>query len=243
MKIHELINDVLGTEGISLSGVAPVVPMPVPDIVTPHAIVTNAKSVICYGIPIPKGIIYADTHGLPMYWRYCNMVYRALDMVSIKLCVTIEETGYTAAPVYGCYPWKVIDRTFWGLVPLVYWAEKAGIGTLTKCGLLGTPKYGTRVLLGGVITTAPLPYTNPLTTPVCPPDCSACIRACPVSAIKNGKVDHNQCIRHAHENPLLQHLLQDDPTFSFETMINTVGVDDHGTYLCFACVKACPLNK
>jgi hypothetical protein len=68
MKIHELINDVLGTEGISLSGIAPVGPMSVPDIVTPHAILTNAQSVICYGIPIPRGIIYADTHGLPMYW-------------------------------------------------------------------------------------------------------------------------------------------------------------------------------
>lgn len=248
--LEPAIKDVLRKEGIFITGIAQVHPMSVPDVVTPQAILKNAKSVICYGVPIPKGIIYADTHGLALYWRYCNMVYRWLDILSIKLAVVLEETGYTAAPVYACYPWKVIDREFWGLIPLVYWAEKAGIGNLTKCGLLGTPEYGTRVLLGGVITTAPLPPSEPLTTPVCPSDCFECVQACPVTAIKEGKVDHNQCIRHAHENPLIQHLLQGNPanssssfSFSFETIINTVGVDDHGTYLCFACIKACPLNK
>jgi hypothetical protein len=42
------------------------------------------------------------------------------------------------------------------------------------------------------------------------------------------------------------HLLRDQDAkekFSFETLLNTVGVDDHGTYSCFRCVEVCPLNR
>jgi hypothetical protein len=56
-------------------------------------------------------------------------------------------------------------------------------------------------------------------------------------------VPSNSTSRHAHENPMLQHLLHDRGEFSFETLVNTVGVDDHGTYSCFECIRACPLNK
>lgn len=28
-----------------------------------------------------------------------------------------------------------------------------------------------------------------------------------------------------------------------ETIVNTVGVDDHGTYSCNECLKVCPLNN
>lgn len=244
-EIEVKIKDFLNSEGLPLTGIATAHSLPsVPEDFSPQTILTNAQSVISYGVPIPKGIIYADNHGLALYWRYCNMTYRFMDIVSNKLSLLLEENSHSAAPVYGCYPWKVVNREFWGLLPLVYWAEQAGLGTITKCGLLGNPVYGTRILLGGVITTAKLTPTEKCTNTVCPPDCFECIQACPVRAIgKTGKVDHNTCIRYAHENPLLHHLLHDNPRFSFETLVNTAGVDDHGTYLCFNCMKACPLNK
>ena len=157
----------------------------------------------------------------------------------------MEEKGYVTVPIYGCYPWKVVTRQFWGILPLVYWAEEAGLGTLSACGLLANPVYGTRILLGGLVTTADLVSTGKLDEEVCPPNCTDCVDACPAHAVcATGKVDHNQCIRYAHENPLLHHLLADDMReFSFETLVNTVGVDDHGTYVCLDCVKACPLNQ
>ena len=244
-EIEAKIKKFLDSEGIHLSGIAQAAHIPVPGEFSPQAILKDAQSVVCYAVPIPRGILYADNYGLALYWRYCSMTYRSLDIVSDKLSLFLEEHGYSTTPVYGCYPWKVVDRTFWGLLPLVYWAEKAGIGTLAKCGLLATPEYGTRILLGGVITTAALPSTKTSHKDICPPDCFECVKACPVNAIdETGKVDHNKCIRHAHENPLLHHLLQEKSReFSFETMVNTVGVDDHGTYMCFECVKACPLNN
>jgi epoxyqueuosine reductase QueG len=242
---EENIKTFLNNEGILLTGIASVQHLPgIPKEFTPSTILTDAQSVIVYAVPIPRGIVYADAYDTALYWRYCNMTYRYLDVVSCNLSIFLEDKGHTATPAYGCFPWKVVNREFWGLIPLVYWAEQAGLGTVTKCGLLVNPVYGTRILLGGVITTMNLVPSKRLNNKICPPDCFECVKACPVHAIKaSGKVDHNQCIRHASENPLLHHLLKESTEYTFETLINTLGIDDHGTYICLDCVKACPLNK
>lgn len=242
------IGDFLNSMGIPVVGITTTCQHPsVPEDFSPRGTLKTAKAIICYGVPIPKGIICADSDSLALYWRYCNMMYRALDTASNQLCLILEEKGYSASPIYSCFPWKAVGREFWGLLPLVYWAEEAGLGKLTRCGLLGNPIYGTRMLLGGVITAMGLEPTEKLSDEPCPPGCLDCIDACPVHAIgKTGKVDHNSCIRYSGANPLLAHLLKDPEVkekFSFETMLNTVGVDDHGSYTCFNCLRVCPLNK
>nr|MDO8079540.1 hypothetical protein [Candidatus Freyarchaeota archaeon] len=247
-SIEVEIRDFLNSEGIPIKGIAAVCRLSsVPEDFSPQTLLEDTKSIICYGMPIPKGIIYASKNASSLYWRYCNMLYRSLDTASNKLCLILEEKGYTTAPIYGCYPWKIVGREFWGLLPLVYWAEQAGLGKLTKCGLLANPNYGTRVLLGGVITAVDLEPTEKISGEICPPDCFNCINVCPANAIgKTGKVDHNLCMRYANSNPLLVHLLADQSLrekISFETIMNTVGVDDHSSYSCFECLKACPLNK
>lgn len=245
---HEAeIKDFLNIKGIPIVGISAICNIPtVPEDFSPKTILKGAKSIICYGVPIPKGIIYADNNELALYWRYCNMLYRSLDMTSNQLCLLLEEKGHLASPVYGCYPWKIVDHEFWGLLSLVYWAEQAGLGKLTKCGLLANPNYGTRILLGGVVTTFGLEPTEKLSDELCPSNCLDCIEACPANAIeKTGKVDHGLCIRYSGANPLMAHLLRDKKVkekFSFETIVNTVGVDDHGSYTCFECLKVCPLN-
>ena len=247
-SIEAEINNFLNYKGITITGIAGICALPrVPDDFSPKTILREAKSIICYGVVIPKGIIYANNNDLALYWRYCNMVYRSVDMVSNQLCLLLEEKSYFATPIYGCYPWKLVDHEFWGVLPLVYWAEQAGLGTLTKCGLLANPTHGSRILLGGVLTTLDLKPTQKVCDDLCPPDCLDCIEACPVNAInKMGKVDHNLCIRYSGANPLMALVLGDrnvKEKFSFETIVNTVGVDDHGSYLCLECLKSCPLNN
>ena len=242
------LRDFLKTRSVPLFGIAPISQLPhVPEDFSPGQILGGARSVICFAVPIPKGVLHAGAHSLALYWRYCNTVYRALDTSSNHLCLHLEGRGYAASPIYSCFPWKVMDRKFWGLSPLVYWAGQAGLGKLTRSGLLATPEHGTRVLFGGVITTAELePTANPSKEP-CPRDCGSCVDACPAGAIaETGNVDHNLCIRHSGANPLLAHVLGDTGTrekFSFETVLNTVAVDDHGSYTCFECVRVCPLNR
>ena len=44
----------------------------------------------------------------------------------------------------------------------------------------------------------------------------------------------------------MAHLVKDREVrerYSFETLLNTVAVDDHGSYLCIECLKVCPLNE
>lgn len=242
------LRDFLKTRSVPLVGIAPISQLPnVPEDFSPEQILRGARSVVCYGVPIPRGVVHAEAHSLALYWRYCNTVYRALDISCNQLCLHLEGRGYAASPIYACFPWKVMGRKFWGLSPLVCWAEQAGLGKLTRSGLLATPDHGTRVLLGGVITTADLEPTEKRDGEPCPPGCSACIDVCPARAIeRTGNVDHNLCIRHSGANPLLAHVLSDTGTkekFSFETVLNTVAVDDHGSYTCFECVRVCPLNR
>ena len=160
-RLESKVRNFLSSEGVPLMGIARVCPLPnVPETYSPHTILREARSVISYGLPIPKGIIYAERDSLLLYWRYWNMTYRSLDSAANRLCLILEERGYRAVPVYGCYPMKVFNREFWGVLPLIYWAELAGLGRLSKCGLLVHPKLGMRISLGGVATTASLTATE-----------------------------------------------------------------------------------
>jgi len=52
-------------------------------------------------------------------------------------------------------------------------------------------------------------------------------------------------MRTANKNPIMSLIMKDSElrkTFNFEDIMNTVGVDDHSTYECIECLKACPLN-
>jgi len=242
------ISDFLRNEGMSIFGVAAAKQLQsIPNSFSPQVLLKGAKSVICYGTQMSKGLLYAENNSLDLYWRYCSTQYRMLDSVSNKLCLLLENKNFSAAPIYSCFPWKIEDREFWGHLPLVYWAEEAGLGQLAKCGLLITSQYGTRILLGGVVTTRELEPSEKLDKEICPSNCFDCIDACPVKAIeKTGKVDHNLCMRYSSSNPLLRLVLKEEKigkNYPFETLINTIAVDDHGTYLCNKCLKACPLNS
>ena len=247
-NIKSEIGDLLHNEGVPIFGISAVKQLDrVPQDFSPEALLTDARSIVIYGIPTPKGIVYAKYNALALYWRYVNMVLRTLDSISHRLCLFLEEKGNSATPIYSCFPWKVVNREFWGTLPLVYWGEEAGLGRLAKCGLLVSPRYGTRILLGGVITTQELEPDEKVSEELCPSDCFQCIEPCPVNAIqRSGKVDHNLCTRRSGSTPLMSILLKDQSVrqnFSFETLLNTAGVDDHSMYTCFECLKACPLNK
>jgi epoxyqueuosine reductase QueG len=241
------INSLLVRQGISDMGTATVSPLPqVSESQSPQAFLEEARSVICFGRPIPTGILLAGRDALLLYWRYWNVTYRVLDEIAHRVCFLLEEEGYRSVPAYGCYPMKVQGKEFWGGLPLVYWAEETGVGRLSKCGLLVHPRWGTRISLAGVITTASLRPSGKIKGPVCPSDCTECLTVCPVKAIDpSGRVNHRACMRFANVNPLMEHLLKETGVkekYSLEILNNLIGVDDHSSYVCFECLKACPIN-
>ena len=209
-------------------------------------ILSSAKSILCIGMPFPKGIFYTGQRMNENYWRAANIYYRNMDMVLVQIARMIEEKGEIAAPVFGCFPYDVKDRgDFRGFMSLVKMAEAVGIGRTGKNGLLFNAEYGPRLLLGGIITTADLPAMSwpQKDEKGCPDDCFACQEACPVGAIeKSGKVDRLACIKHSMKSPIFSYLMKTKAFDPLEApLVNHVSaVDDHSMYTCINCVSKCP---
>ena len=175
-----------------------------------------------------------------------NVCYRNMDALLTRAAGVIEENGETAVPVYGCYPYDVKGKgDFWGYVSLAKMAEAVGMGKLGKNGLLFNSTYGPRLLLGGIVTTAPL---QNIAWPEkdesgCPENCFVCQEKCPVAAIdKSGKVDRLACIKYSMKSPIFSHFMRINEIGAEDApMINHLTtVDDHSMYLCIECVSACP---
>jgi len=124
-------------------------------------------------------------------------------------------------------------------------AEAVGIGKVGKNGLLFNSKYGPRLMLGGIVTTATLPETVWPSKPEngCPENCFVCQEQCPIGAIdKQGKVDRLACIKHSMISPVFSYLMK---TKAFDlseapTINHLTAVDDHSMYRCIKCVSECP---
>ena len=101
-KVKQAIVSFLRNEGITFHGVASFNQKSSEKIVvSPQSLLENASSIICYGMPIPKGVIYAKNNSLELYWRYCNTQYRILDSISNKLSSFLEERYVSAMPLYS----------------------------------------------------------------------------------------------------------------------------------------------
>jgi hypothetical protein len=67
----------------------------------PSDMLASAESILCFGVPVPKGIFKCQERSEWMYWRAANIYYRNIDMVLMQVASIIEEKGETAVPVFG----------------------------------------------------------------------------------------------------------------------------------------------
>jgi epoxyqueuosine reductase len=212
----------------------------------PSDMLPQARSILCLGIPVPKGIFKSEERSAWMYWRAANIYYRTIDAVLMRVSSLIEEKGEVTVPVYSCFPYDIKGKgDFWGYLSLVRMAEAVGIGKVGKNGLLFNSQYGPRLLLGGIITTA---LFRTVAWPEkdergCPKDCFTCQEQCPVKAIdKSGKVDRVACIKHSMRSPIFSHVMGVGNGKAEEVQIinHVTAIDDHSTYRCIKCVSVCP---
>lgn len=212
----------------------------------PSDMLASAKNILCLGVPVPKGIFKCQERSEWMYWRAANIYYRSIDMVLMRIASMLEEKGEIAMPIYGCFPYNIKGKgDFWGYMGLIKMAEAVGIGKVGKNGLLFNSKYGPRLLLGGIVTTASLPT---MAWPEkdekgCPEECTACQEQCPIKAIdRSGKVDRVACIKYSMKSPIFSNMMKTNKMTPQDVqMINHLtAVDDHSAYRCIKCVSACP---
>ena len=112
-------------------------------------------------------------------------------------------------------------------VPARALALANGIGVQGKNGLLRIGGYGSRFALYTVATDACAPQVNAPFTPPCPANCDACLRACPMGAIRPDGLDATHCMRYFMDGA-------EYPFLIYEAQRTHMG--------CELCQAACPQN-
>jgi epoxyqueuosine reductase len=218
----------------------------------PEDLLPDAQSLICFGIPVPSRVYQMPNYMFETIWRSQNLNYRRLDTLSMRFAALLEESGAQAVPIYGCLPMGVNDKgEVVGYLNQIRMGEVTGIGVIGKNGLLLHSQFGSRLMLGGVLTTARLPEMHypEIEEPGCPPDCRICVDACPVNAIsgEEKRVHIMRCLGYTSRTPLL-------PKFRFwvlskfrpeaaARLMNLTAFDEHTFHICSRCVALCPYGR
>jgi epoxyqueuosine reductase len=124
-------------------------------------------------------------------------------------------------------------------IPLKAAAVKCGLGSQGKNTLLITPKYGPRIRLIAIITTAKLDIDEPFKDNLCG-DCQKCISACPTKALEPYKIKINRCLTYAAEEPKAKDV--PDDVRKIEQKL-TQRPTSNSYVECTICLEACPIGR
>jgi len=215
----------------------------------PEDLLPGAQSLICFGISVPREVYRMPIHAAEMVWRSQNLHYRRLDTLSVRFAELIEQSGERAVPIYGCLPMGMNDRgEVVGYLNQIRMGQVTGIGVVGKNGLLVHSRYGARLMLGGVVTTAVLPHVRhpEVDEPGCPSDCRICADVCPVKAISidDKRVRIMRCLSYTSRTPLMSRfrfwILRAFRPESAARLMNLTAFDEHTFHICSRCVALCP---
>nr|MDO8098113.1 4Fe-4S double cluster binding domain-containing protein [Candidatus Njordarchaeota archaeon] len=143
--------------------------------------------------------------------------------------------------------WLIVDylskRGFDSLVsfsiPLKTSAVRCGLGCQGKNTLLITPRYGPRVRLVSVITTAELETDEPYKEDLCR-DCRRCLVACPTKALTPHKLTINRCMTYAAERPDAEDVSSDVRKLERRLIERPTP----NSYIeCSRCIDVCPIGE
>jgi epoxyqueuosine reductase QueG len=187
----------------------------------PEDILPGAKSVVSCAQRIPLGVLFGPATA---YDRTMGAVHSRLDHLACKIALFLEERGGRAIPVPSDEPyqhWEEERLYGRGDLSHKHAAQAAGLGKLGKNSLFITPQFGNLAHLVSVITDIELEPDALLDWQPCPENCTACLKACPTTAIGDRQeVDQALC----RKNMLLK--------LPKGRIIESCG----------ACRRVCPLN-
>ena len=196
----------------------------------PFSVLPKARSIIGFGIKIPRGL-YNAMDIKSQYYNYTNLGVKYIDetfaeIFLLKMGRLIEDAGYDACLQRSIPGFKIKgDKSTNPEVSRIYElrfaspveegkptpdviidynkaAEVCGLGKAGLHGKVIVPKYGTYMRFVYIITDMPLEFDPPFTEELCD-GCGECMRACPGRAILEGGVDSWQCsvyYRGAHKS-------------------------------------------
>lgn len=163
----------------------------------PTDILRDARSVVVCAKRIPRSVV---TEGpATSYYKAMTVQMDQLDLIACELATYIEKQKSKAIPVPAddpYYDWDQKRQHGRGDLSHKHAAQAAGLGRLGKNSLLITPEFGNRVHLVSIVTSLDLDPDPLITGELCRPECTLCMRACPVKAIKDGLVNQKKCRSH-----------------------------------------------
>ena len=196
----------------------------------PFYILPNAKSIIGFGIKIPKGLIRA-MEAKTQYYNYTNLGVKYIDesfaeIFLLKMGGLIENEGFDACLQRSIPGFRIKgDKSTNPEVKQTYELQFAspvspdkpapdviidfnkaavvcGLGAPGRHGKVIVPKYGSFMRFVYIITDMPLEFDEPFIGTLCD-GCGMCEAACPGKAIDDKGVDSWQCsvyYRGAHKS-------------------------------------------
>lgn len=196
----------------------------------PFQILPNAKSIIGFGIKVPRGL-YNAMSDQRQYYNYVNLGVKYIDesfaeIFLLKMGALIENKGYDACLQRSIPGFRIQgDKTTNPEVKQTYElqfasavasgkavpdviidfnkaAQVCGLGAAGMHGKVIVPKYGPYMRFVYIITDMPLEFDEPFVGNLCD-NCGKCAAACPGRAISEDGVDSWQCsvyYRGAHKS-------------------------------------------
>lgn len=211
----------------------------------PADLCKEARTVVVFAVTVPNGVFSSPAYGFHAMHRSYHTIYRRLDELSVDVCNFIESQGtsYRAVPVPSYAPMVFEGMEPWGIVSLKHAAVRAGLGAFGRSGQVFHPSYGSRLRFGAVVTSAELPGDPMMDADPCPPECSACMKACPAKAFDDrGGFKKLVCLGHTIKHAIYPIAFKDEAGLrNIERVINTAGYDYW--IACNTCIRACPNNR
>jgi epoxyqueuosine reductase QueG len=191
--------------------------------------------------------------------KYDTMfTYGEVARVSHGLVRYLETEGHKSLAVPSFLPLDMADDKL-GMVGAIDWrrvAGESGLAAWSTSGLAISPRYGPRMRIGGVLTTAELEPDKRLDYSPCE-DCKKCIEACPVGALLGeGQIERKRCSENLFSHGLraFTRLLVDvaaaenkdkvkEIVYSYRTRELWQALETGSYYYCWSCQSACPVGK
>jgi len=185
MKYTKKVKERIRGMGADLVGVADVEPLKELKLDPPNLLEPFFRAV-SIALKLPQAVFESITdRPTPIYRSIYQTVNQILDQTAYRAAMSLQEDGFQSLPIPAS---QVLDHeNLYGAISHKAVARMAGLGWQGKNLLLITPKYGSRVRLVTVLTTAPLVVDGPVKNRC--GDCTACQDACPAQAIKGIKTD------------------------------------------------------
>jgi epoxyqueuosine reductase len=151
----------------------------------PRTILESARSIICiafaYATPPPRR---PPLHGRVSNYAWSEDYHRRLLLVLHAIAREIDERAGAPVTAVACDTKPIAERAF---------AARAGLGWIGKHTNLISPRLGSFVFLGEILTSLQLDPDAPLRKSC--GSCARCIDACPTRALRGDyTIDATRCI-------------------------------------------------